>query len=290
MRHSTVEAIRLDKSGRIWNMQEQQRRLPDANRVGVFAAVVLLTYALDHLVKAPGVTLTLQLPGFYFAYPLTLSTAMTLMTSGLTATGMDWLLHSHPALQDQRTVEHWLLPTLTAFILGILLNILPAGTSWWTGFALSASILISVFAAEYITVDPGAPNYPLASAGLTALSYAIFFLLAIALHTAGARLFLIIPAIFLASSLVSLRTLHLRSSGRKELPWAIGIGIVCAQIAGGLHYWPLSSVQFGLILLGPLYALTALAYRLSEDIPVRRALAEPGIILALAWGAAIFIR
>ena len=270
-------------------MQEQQRYLPDANRVGVFAAVVLLTYALDHLVRTPGVTLTLQLPGFYFAYPLTLSTAMTLMASGLTATGMDWLLHSHPTLQSQRTVEHWLLPTLTAFILGILLNILPTGTSWWIGFALSASILISVFLAEYITVNPGAPGYPLASAGLIALSYALFFLLAIALRTGGARLFLIIPAVFFASGLVSLRTLHLRLSGRWEFPWAIGIGIVCAQIAGGLHYWPLSSVQFGLILLGPLYALTALTDNLSEDIPVRRALVEPGIILAFAWGAAVFI-
>ena len=284
-----TDVMLSDKSGRIRNMQEQQRYLPDANRVGVLAAVVLLTYALDHLVKAPGITLTLQLPGFYFAYPLTLSTAMTLMASGLTATGMDWLLHGHPALQNQRTIEHWLLPTLTAFILGILLNILPGGPSWWTGFVLSASILISVFLAEYITVEPGAPNYPLASAGLTALSYALFFLLSIALRTAGARLFMIIPAIFLASGLVSLRTLHLRLSGRWEFPWSIGIGIVCAQIAGGLHYWPLTSVQFGLILVGPLYALTALAYSLSEDIPFRRALTEPGIILALTWGAAVFI-
>lgn len=271
-------------------MQEQQRYLPDANRVGVLAAVVLLTYALDHLAKSPGITLTLELPGFYFAYPLTLSTAMTLMASGLTATGMDWLLRSHPSLQDQRPIEHWLVPTLTAFILGVLLNILPTGLSWWIGFALSTSILISVFVAEYITVDPGAPNYPLASAGLTALSYALFFLLTIALRTAGARLFLIIPAIFLASGLVTLRTLHLRLSGRWEFPWAIGIGIVCAQIAGGLHYWPLTSLQFGLALLGPLYALTTLAYSLNEDIPVRRALTEPGIILVAAWGAAIFIR
>jgi hypothetical protein len=271
-------------------MQEQQRYLPDANRVGVFAAVVLLTYALDHLVRVPGVTLTLRLPGFYFAYPLTLSTAMTLMASGLTATGMEWLLQSHPSLQkNQPTIEHWLLPTLTAFILGILLDILPAGSAWWIGFALSASILISVFLAEYVAVDPGAPNYPLASAGLTALSYALFFLLAIALRTAGARLFLMIPAIFIASGLVSLRTLHLRLSGRWEFPWSIGIGIVCAQIAGGLHYWPLSPVQFGLVLMGPLYALTTLTYSLSEDIPVRRALVEPGIILAFAWGTAVFI-
>ena len=273
-------------------MQEQQRYLPDPNRVSILTAVVLLTYALNHLAKSPGVTLTLKLPGFYIAYPLTISTAMTIMAAGLTATGMDWLLRGHPSLTvlgSPRRIEHWLLPTLTAFILGVLLDIMPTGSAWWIGFALSAVILVSVFLADYITVEPGAPNYPLASAGLTALSYSLFFLFIIALRTAGARLFIIIPAVFLAAALVALRILHLRLSSRWEFPWAIGIGIIVAQIAGGLHYWPASAVQFGLILLGPLYALTTLAYILGEDVPLQRAFIEPGIILALSWGIAIFL-
>jgi hypothetical protein len=274
-------------------MQAQERYLPDLNRVSVLTAVVLLTYAIDHLVKAPGITLTLRLPGFYLAYPMSLSTAMTIMAAGLTASGMEWLLRSHPSLryiQSPRTVDHWLLPTLTAFILGVLLNILPTGSAWWIGFALSSGILVAVFMADYITVEPGAPNYPIASAGLIALSYALFYLFVIALRTAGARLFVIIPAIFLAAGLVSLRTLHLRQSGRWDFPWAIGIGIICVQITGGMHYWPLSAVQFGLILIGPLYALTTFTYSLGEDVPLRTALVEPGIILALTWITAIFLR
>ena len=51
-----------------------------------------------------------------------------------------------------------------------------------------------VFIAEYIAVDPGAPLYALASAGLTALSYALFLLFVIALRIGGARLFLVVPA------------------------------------------------------------------------------------------------
>jgi hypothetical protein len=149
---------------------------------------------------------------------------------------------------------------------------------------------VAVFMADYITVEPGAPNYPIASAGLIALSYALFYLFVIALRTAGARLFVIIPAIFLAAGLVSLRTLHLRQSGRWDFPWAIGIGIICVQITGGMHYWPLSAVQFGLILIGPLYALTTFTYSLGEDVPLRTALVEPGIILALTWITAIFLR
>ncbi|MBI3738006.1 MAG: hypothetical protein HY258_03050 [Chloroflexi bacterium] len=271
-------------------MQEQGRYVPDSNRLGVLTAAVLLTYALTRLVNAPGLILSLQLPGFYFTYPITLGTAMTLMAAGLTATGMDWLLRGHASLQGQRTIEHWLLPTLTAFITGVVLDILPSGASWWIGFAFGAGLLVSVFLAEYVAVDPGAPSYTLASAGLTALSYALFLLFVIAVYIAGARLFLLVPAIFLAAGLVALRTLHLRLSARWEFPWAIGIGLVSAQLAAGLHYWPVFPLQFGLILLGPLYALTTLAYSLNEDIPLRNALTESGISLAILWIAAIFLR
>jgi hypothetical protein len=271
-------------------MQGTARNLPASNQVGVLAASVLLSYALTHLVRGPGLTLALQLPGFYFAYSVTLGTAMTLMASGLTASGMDWLLRGHPGLEGRKTLEHWLLPALTAFIIGALLDILPAGPAWWIGFASSTVILVAVIIAEYVAVDPGAPLYALASAGLTALSYALFLLFVVALRIGGARLFLVAPAVFFAAALVVLRTLHLRLGGRWEFPWALGIGLISAQLAAGLHYWPLSSLQFGLILLGPLYALTALATSLGEDIPVRNALTEPGIILACLWIAAILVR
>ena len=270
-------------------MQVQERYLPDANRVGVLAAAVLLTYALTRLVNAPALTLSIQLPGFYFSYPVTLGTAMTLMAAGLTASGMDWLLRGHPSLQSQNTLEHWLLPALTAFIIGVLLDSLPAGRVWWVAFALGSGLLISVFLAEYVAVDTGAPLYSLASAGLTALSYTLFLLFVIALRIGSARLFLEVPAIFLAAALVTLRTLHLRLAGHWEFPWALGTGFISAQLAAGLHYWPLSALQLGLALLGPLYALTALAYSLSQDIPVRSAIAEPAIILGGLWVAAVFL-
>lgn len=279
-------------------MQVENRFLPDSNRLGVVTATVLLTYALTRMVNAPGFTLSIQLPGFYFAYPLTLGTAMTLMAAGLTASGMDWLLRTHPSIRDlpssrlvqwQRSFEHWLLPALTAFIIGVLLDILPSGQLWWAGFTAGTLILLSVFVAEYIALDPDAPSYALASAGLTALSYALYLLFMIALRIGGARLFLIVPAVFLAAGLVTLRTLHLRLTHRWEFIWAFGIGLVSAQLAAGLHYWPLTTLQYGLFLLGPLYALIALATNLGEEVPLRNAITEPGVILATLWAAAIFL-
>ena len=203
---------------------------------------------------------------------------------------MDWLLRSHPSLGKTRTIEHWLLPTLATFIVGIPLTILPPGNIWWIGFGIGGLLLLLVFMAEYIVVEPSAPNYAIATAGLTALSFAVYLILTTALRFSSVRLFLLAPALFIAAGLVSLRTLHLRVSQKWEYNWALGIAFVCTQIGAGLHYWPVSPVQFGLVLLGPLYALSTLTGNLLEGIPLRRAMIEPLITLALAWGAAAFFQ
>ena len=271
----------------------EQRYLPDADRVGMLTSTVLLAFALTHLIQSPEFekfSFELQLPGFLFQLPLTISTAMELLTAGLTATGMDWLLRGHPSLNGRPTYQWWLLPTLTTFVVGVPLSILPSGIGWWLGFLITGAFLFFVFVAEYVGVDPGAPYYAISMAGLTAISYTLFFVLAVALRYGGIRLYILAPALFLAATLASLRILHLRLSGRWEYAWSLGIAFVCVQLASGLHYWPISPVQFGLMLIGALYGLTNLAINLDESQPARRALLEPIIVIGLCWGLAIFIQ
>ena len=267
----------------------EKRYLPDSNRVGVLTSTVLLAFALTHLIQVPEFNLEIQLPGFFLLIPLNLTTAMSVLTAGLTATGMDWLLHSHPSLNARPTYQWWLLPTLTTFVIAVPLSILPNGIAWWVGFAVAGTFLFFVFVAEYVVVDSGAPYYAIAMAGLTAISYTLFFVLAVALRYSSVRLYILVPALFLAAFLASLRILNLRLS-RWEYAWSVGIAFVCIQIASGLHYWPLSPIQFGLMLIGSLYGLTNLAVNLGEDQPARRAVLEPAIIIGLSWGLAIFIQ
>lgn len=267
-----------------------QNYLPDSNRIGVLASTVLFALVMARLIQSPGISLELQLPGFFLSLPLNLATLMSLLTAGLTATGMDWLLRSHPAINGKTTVQWWLLPTLTTVVISAMLSLLPDGTAWWVGFALSSLFLILVFLAEYVSVDPNAPYYPTAIAGLTAISYTLFFILAIALRYGEARLFLVLPTLFLASGLASLRILNLRLGGSWEYAWSMGIGIVCVQIAAGLHYWPLTPIQFGLMLIGPLYGVINFAIQLGEDLPARRAALLPAVATSLCWGLAIVVR
>ncbi|MBI5354662.1 MAG: hypothetical protein HZB50_18625 [Chloroflexi bacterium] len=271
-------------------MQENRSYLPSADRVGVLIASILLAFALTRLIQSPHYTLTIALPGFYFAYPVTLGSVMSILTAALSATGMSWLTRDHPALGEKSNIEHIMLPTLTTFVLSAPLSLLPNGTAWWVGFSLAAALLVIVFLAEYITIDASTPLYGFARVGLTALTYVLFLILSTSLRYSGARMFLLVPAIFVVAALLALRILHLDGADRWDFPWAIGIGIVCAQIGAGLHYWPLTPIQFGLALTGPLYALTMLANSIAEDIPLRRAVVSPAVIVSIAWVSVIFLR
>jgi len=271
-------------------MDEQAKYMPDSNRIGLLTSIVLLALALTRIIPSPEFNFELQLPGFFLALPFNINTAMNILTACLTATGMDWLLRGHPALGGRVTFQWWFLPTLSTFVISVPLAILPDGKAWWIGFIVSGVFLYFVFLAEYITVSVDASYYSTSMVGLTAIAYTLFFVLAVALRTGAIRLFLIIPALFLAASLVSLRILYLRLSSTWEYAWALGIGLVCIQLAASLYYWPLSPIQFGLLLVGPLYGLVNLAVNLGESIPPRRAVLEPSIVTALCWGLAIFIR
>lgn len=270
-------------------MQEPAPTQSDASRISVLTAAALLVFSLTRILPAPEYTVSLQLPGFYLAIPLTLNLGMTLLAALLTASGMDWVLRPHPGLRGRSSIEHWLLPTLTALVVGATLTLVPDLAAWWVGMLISALLLLLVFLAEYIVVEPADSRYALARAGLTALSYALFLILAVFLRLAGARLFVLVPALFVGAGLIALRILYLDGVNRWDFPWASGIGLVCAQLGAGLHYWPLSPLQMALVLTGALYALSTLAVNVADGVPTRRAALGPILILAVTWAASAFL-
>jgi hypothetical protein len=196
---------------------------------------------------------------------------------------MDWLLRSHPGFQQKNTLEHWILPALTAWIIGVSIDSLAGNPYWWLVFLLGGVFLVLICVAEYIAVDPNDSRYGLAVASLTGLSFVLLLILITALRTVGMRLITFLPPVFLAVWLVSMRTLHLRLGGKWDFFWSLGIAFVIAQFAAPLHYWRLSPLQFGLLMLGPAYALTSLAVNLNEEQPFRRAMTEPLVALAIVW-------
>jgi hypothetical protein len=56
-----------------------------------------------------------------------------------------------------------------------------------------------------------------------------------------------------------------------------------------LYYWPVSPLQYGLILLGPAYAATSLSAAMEEGRAQMALWLEPALMLGVVWGLAAVI-
>jgi hypothetical protein len=82
----------------------ERRFLPDPTRVSVLTAAVLLAFALTRVLNAPHLfSLPIALGNFRLALSFNLNIVIVLLAAGVTATGMDWLLRTHPSLEKGET-------------------------------------------------------------------------------------------------------------------------------------------------------------------------------------------
>jgi hypothetical protein len=274
------------------NMQEttRERNLPRSDQISLLAAMILLSYALASFIDIPGREFGFQLPGVYLSFELNFRVVIAGLVTGMTAAGTRQILRGHPNLGNEHTVGHWLLPALTSLVIGLPLYQLSPGLIWWFGYLLGGGLLILVVVAEYITLDQNDLLYTSAAIGLFALSFALFLTLVIMLRITATRLLMILPVVFLASGLVSLRTLHLRIHAEWQYTSALVIALIITQLAAALHYWPISPVAYGLTLLAPAYSLTNYLANIAEGQTPRQALTEPALVLLIIWGIAIWLR
>jgi hypothetical protein len=263
--------------------------LPDIDRISVIAAMFMLAYLFTRLVSIPMREFSVQLPGLYLSVQLDVHVFVAILVGGLTAAGTDWLLHDHPALKG-RALPYVILPALTALVIGLPLRQLSFGLTWWLGLAIGVSLLVLVLIGEYVSVNVQDLRQPLAAAGLTAVAFALYLILASSLRTAGTRLFLTLPALAIGGWLVSIRVLHLRLHGQWLIYESAVIALIIGQFTTALYYWPLLPLTFGILILGPTYALISLFIGLIEEKPLRQALVEPGLAILIALGIAFWIR
>jgi len=167
---------------------------------------------------------------------------------------------------------------------------LPLGLFWWASIIMGGALLVIVLVCEYITVDPNDIRQPIAATLLTAVSFAIYLILCFFIHYVGVRLVLILPTIFLASGLVSIRTLNLRLREKWAFSEAGIIALISCQFAAGLHYWPISAFSYSLAVLGLTYALTSLMGNLADSEPLPQAVVEPALVVLVIFGIAYWYR
>jgi hypothetical protein len=269
---------------------DEHHFLPEFNRLSVVAAMIVLAYALLPVIQAPSRDLSFSLFGILIAFRMDFSLVISLLAAGLAAAGTDWLIHDHPHLAKKPIYPHYLLPALTAWVIGIPLGFLKVSLQWWAVFALGIVLLLGVLLAEYVSIDTKDTRHALALMMLTAVSFGLFLTLTISIRAAGLRLYLLLFTLVPVCALLCLRLFHLRMQENWNFEWAGAITLVIAQIAMGLYYWPIAPIRYGLILMGIVYALVEYVTQHQSAESIRTKLAGPVLILGLFWILAFFIR
>jgi hypothetical protein len=262
---------------------------PDTNHLSVVIATILFAYALTPFVNLPERTLNFQIPGFFFVFRINFATIVSILAAGLAMAGSIWLVEGHPDHPRKNNFVHGLLPGLTAWMIGIPLSTLTVDLQWWVVFAFGGVLLTLVFEAEYIVVDITDARIGPATVGLTAISFALYLILAVSGKASSFRLYLFLPGLVMALGLVTWRTLYLRLGGKQSLHWAVAISLLVGQMAIGIHYWPLTPLRYGLALLAAAAALTSLAGGFEEKQPWRMIWIEPAVLMVLFLGFAFLV-
>ena len=124
---------------------------------------------------------------------------------------------------------------------------------------------------------------------LSAISFGLFLIITIAVRAANMRLFLTVAILPVVYAFFGMRMLQLRFGGSWPVKWTAVIAVTIAQFTIGLYYWPLSPVRFGLLLMGPAYALIGFASSLDESPAFSDISMEPFIMLGVIWLLAIIL-
>lgn len=206
---------------------------------------------------------------------------------------MEWLIQSHPEKDRYQSrwafFQHSIVPVLTSIVIGVTLNTFAGGVMWWAVYILGSLLLFAVFIAEYNVVTAEDYRNPLATVGLTALSYALYLLLAIAVFSADFRLYIRLPLLGIGAMMVISRTLFLRL-GKWHTVWAVVNSVIVSEIVVGFNYLPITPVQFGLLLVGIAYALTSIVTAFEESRKSWAFWGEPismlvlTVIISMLWG------
>jgi len=268
---------------------ENTHNFPETDRISVITASILVSYALLPFVQISSRQLAFTVFGILISLNFNIFNLISLITAALAAAGTDWMLREHPNIGDNSTVPHLILPALTAGAIGIPLGFLTVSPTWWIILGLGSVLVLLVLVGEYISLDEQNKYFPLALMVLSAVSFGLFLIISIAVRAANLRLYLTAAILPIVYAFFSLRVLQLRFGGIWPVKWTAVIALTITQFTIGLYYWPLSPVRFGLLLLGPAYALIGIASSFEENPNLSDIYLEPLIMLGIIWLLAIFL-
>jgi hypothetical protein len=255
------------------------------DKLSVVASVILLCLALSLIVESPTAFSFMVLGS-----PLTVRfcqnwLAAVLLTS-MACVGVASIMRLHPLFQEGKlshTSVFWILPGLATLLATLLLPQAPDRIYTLGGLAVVGILLLLIIAAEYCTIDPGAPGHRVARLGLNFIAYLMALVLFALIYESKAPGLLMAAATLAVSSILALDLLHGTQQGlRRTSLYALIVGLVMGEIVWALSYSKLNSPSMnsghrltaGILLLLIFYLITGLARQGLLKLLNRRILIE----------------
>jgi len=252
------------------------------NRFSIILATLATFFAALFLMPREPLNPGANLFGFIINFSLIGLVPLVLML--LCIGGCFWLFAANPNREKfvgtpWVMVPNIVLPGLGTLITSTLLIQLERNAVWWVALGLSLLIIGVILNAEYGVLYPEIEDYKVLAPLLTSLAFGLFLAFTISLAASKLRMYVQAFLILIAAIFVAYRTVHLRTNGKESFSIVLACGVFCAEIGGAMYYLFLTPIQYGLILCGILYILTALMS--IEGSLTRRRLTEPLVMAGL---------
>lgn len=257
-----------------------------ANRILVLVALLALTPVLLLVVELPSRNLALNFLGSALSINLNADSLLILFLPVLAIAGVDWVLRDHPdvlAGEVPFLFPFWMAPGLSALALGLLLSRLNSWPLWIAVLLIGVVVIGVLVVAEYATISPNSPSYPIARLTVTGLSYLIAFGLFTLIYATRERSVITATLTLLVAIALSLDLLAPHIIGlRQATLFAAIIGWLVGQATWALNYWNISNWSAGVLLLTLFYVSVGIAQQHFQERLTRSVLVEFGVVTVIA--------
>jgi hypothetical protein len=257
-----------------------------ANRILVLVALLALTPVLLLVVELPTRNASLTFLGSPLSINLTTDSLLILFLPVLTIAGVDWVLRDHPDVQAGEVpflFPFWMAPGLSALALALLLTRLTSWPAWIAVLLIGIVVLGLLIVAEYHTISPNTPAYPLARLTVTGLSYLIAFGLFTLIYSTRERSAITATGALLVAVALALDLLAPHIIGlRQATLFALIVGWLVGQATWALNYWNISNWSAGVLLLTMFYVAVGIAQQHFQERLTRGILIEFAVVTLLA--------
>lgn len=256
------------------------------NEINTLTGILLTVYVLTIFIDRSIVVFPIRISGFSLDINWKMIDIAAPASGLLSSLGLLQIIDGKSSVKRKELLVHGIIPFTSAFSLGVVLRNTAVGLNWWLMLFFGGFLLFLVFKAETVIVNPNDNRNVIAEIVLTGLSYATFLITCIAVHINLSRLILELPVIALVAFLIAVRLFVLRIPGVKHERWAVWITVLMIQIATALHYWPLNSLAYSVLMFLCFDVLVNSMILLSHGFSfseIRRKQIIPVIVLFILW-------